>query len=234
MKVGIIQSNYLPWRGYFDFIDEVDAFVVYDDLQYTRRDWRNRNRIKTSRGMRWMTVPVQYGPQWQLICDTRIDYSRDWMADHRNLIATHLRQAPHVQDVFGLLDPVFERRPATISALNVALLKSICGYLGISTPLVMSSQFNLTQTSTARLIELLKKMGATSYLSGPAARAYLDERQFADAGIALEYKRYDYPPYPQLWGPFEGSVSIVDTIAHCGTEARAVMKSATQRAEAAA
>jgi hypothetical protein len=234
MRVGVIQSNYIPWRGYFDFIDDVDVFVVHDDLQFTKGDWRNRNRIKTARGTTWLTVPVHYRSTSQLICDTPIDYSRDWTREHRNLIAAHLGPAPYVQDVFNLLDPVLATRRPSISALNVALLKSLCSYLRIATPLAMSSEFNLRGTRTARLIDLLTKMGATSYLSGPSARAYLDERQFEDAGIALEYKEYVYPDYPQLWGPFDGAVSIIDTIANCGPAARTVLKSASPQKAVAA
>ena len=225
MRVGVIQSNYLPWRGYFDFIDDVDVFVVHDDLQFTKGDWRNRNRIKTPQGSRWLTVPVHYRHSAQLICETAIDHSRNWQRDHRNLITGSLGKAPYVRDVLDLLEPHFDMRPDTISDLNVALLRSIGGYLGIDTPLVMSADYRLTHTRTARLIELLTAMGATTYVSGPSARNYLEEPRFAEAGIALEYKAYVYPPYPQLWGPFDHALSIVDTIANCGPGTRAVLKS---------
>lgn len=225
MKVGVIQSNYLPWRGYFDFIDEVDLFVIHDDLQFTKGDWRNRNLLKTPQGRRWLTVPVRYQHTAQLICDTEIDRSRNWQREHRNLIAAHLGTAPYIRDVFALLEPEFDADHRTISELNVALLDSICAYLRIRTPMRMSSDFRLTGSRTERLIELLTTIGATTYVSGPAARAYLDEERFREAGIRLEYKRYDYPTYPQLWPPFDGGLSIIDTIANCGPAARAVLTS---------
>ena len=234
MRVGIIQSNYLPWRGYFDFIDDVDLFIVHDDLQFTKGDWRNRNKIKTANGARWITVPVHYTRTAQLICETRIDYSRHWQRDHRNAIEDSLGKAPYLDDVFGLLQPAWNAQHETISDLNVALMTSICQYLQVRTPLRMSSEFDLRASRTERLIELLTAVGATTYLSGPTARAYLDERQFAQAGIRLEYKEYVYPPYRQLQEPFEGAVSIVDTIANCGRAARTVLKSLTTAGRAAA
>ena len=226
MRVGIIQSNYLPWRGYFDFIDDVDLFVAHDDLQFTKGDWRNRNKIKTREGLRWMTVPVHYERTAQRICETAIDYSRNWQREHLHLIEAHLGKAPYVDDVLRLLQPAWDAGHRTISQLNIALLTAICGYLDIHTPIRMSSEFRLTGAKTERLIELLTAVGATTYLSGPTARVYLQEQRFADAGIRLEYKEYSYLSYPQLWGAFTGGVSIIDTIANCGRGARAVLKSA--------
>ena len=225
MKAGIIQSNYLPWRGYFDFIDSVDVFVVYDDVQFTRRDWRTRNRLKTPQGLRWLSVPVRYRERSQLVCETEIDYSRDWRREHLNLIRLNLARAPFLREVMALLEPAFDAHHRTISDLNVALLQSICGYLDIRTPMRMSSAFNATAAKSERLIQILSALGATEYLSGPSARAYLDEPMFDAAGIQVEYKDYDYPEYPQLWGPFDGAVSIVDTIANCGPDARLLVKS---------
>lgn len=229
MRVGIIQSNYLPWRGYFDFIDDVDLFVIHDDLQFTKGDWRNRNRIKTAAGTRWITVPVHYGHTAQLICETAIDYSRNWQRDHRNAIAASLARAPHLHDVWDLLQPAWDARHETISDLNVALLAAVNRYLGIATPLRMSAEFGARGTKTGRLIELLTAVGATTYVSGPSARGYLEKRRFAEAGIRLEYKEYCYPPYPQQWGAFDGAVSIVDTIANCGPDSARILKSVPAR-----
>ncbi len=229
MNVGIIQSNYLPWRGYFDFVDEVDLFIVHDDLQFTKGDWRNRNRIKTPKGSRWITVPVHYQRTSQLICETTIDYSRNWQREHRNLIASSLARAPYLEDAWRLLEPAWAAGHRTISDLNVALMRSICAYLDIRTPLRLSSDFKVTGARTERLIELLTAVGATTYLSGPAGRAYLDERQFDAARMRLVYTEYRDPAYPQLWGPFDGAVSIVDTIANCGPAARRVLTSTPAR-----
>lgn len=235
MKVGIIQSNYLPWRGYFDFIDSVDLFVILDDVQFTARDWRNRNRIKTHNGLQWLTVPVHYRRhEAQRICETAIDHSRNWQRDHFQSVALNYARAPHVLEVLAILHAAFDAKPATISELNVALMTSLCGYLRITTPLRFSAEFGANGVKTERLIAILQSVGATTYVSGPGAKAYLDESQFRQAGIRLEWKTYSYPDYPQLWGPFEGAVSVIDLIANCGPEARLLLKAQASNDLAAA
>lgn len=216
MRVGIIQSNYIPWRGYFDFIDEVDLFILHDDLQYTKGDWRNRNRIKTPRGSIWLTVPVHYRETHQRICDTEIDYSRNWQKDHENQIRANYGGAPYLEDVFNLLLPAFSYRDRTISQLNRRLIESISRYLNIATPLRDAAEYSVTGQKTDRIIALCKCVGAATYLSGPNAKSYLDEPALRREGIALEYKNYEYPPYPQQGAGFEGRVTILDLIANCG------------------
>jgi len=227
MRVGIIQSNYIPWRGYFDFIDSVDLFIFHDDLQYTKGDWRNRNKIKTPQGLRWLTVPVHYRKTSQLICETEIDYSKKWSSSHINRFKANYHQSPFFKDALELLEEGLACADPTISQLNIRLIKLICGYLQIHTPLVMSSDYAVTGAKTERLINLLKKVEATVYLSGPTAKGYLDENLFRENGIRLEYKTYDYPPYPQLWGEFVGTVTVLDLIANTGPEARGFLKSTT-------
>lgn len=226
MKVGIIQPNYIPWRGYFDFIDEVDLFIFYDDVQYTRRDWRNRNRIKTPQGLKWLTVPVHFHQSTgQLICHSRIDHSRPWQQRHINLLQANYRQAPFYQryadEFFALLNQPVE----TIAALNVRLARWIMAQLAIVTPTRLASELNAAGAKTDRLLDLLRRVGATTYLTGPAAKAYLEPEKFAAAGIALEYKAYVYPPYPQLWGQFEPAVTILDLMFNCGERSRDYLKS---------
>lgn len=225
MKVAIIQSCYLPWRGYFDFIDDVDLFVVYDDIQFTRRDWRNRNQIKTATGRQWLTVPVRYGPRGQLIRDTLVDDAQPWPAHHARALQLSYARAPHYaayrDPLLALLDQPF----ATISQLNVALIEWVMSQLAITTPLRRSEELVPQGRRTERLIDVLRKVGATAYVSGPTASAYLEVDQFAAAGIGLEYKAYDYPEYPQLWGAFEPHVSILDLLFNCGAESRQWLKS---------
>lgn len=226
MRVGIIQSSFIPWRGYFDFIASVDAFVFYDDIQYTRRDWRNRNRIKTPKGWEWLSVPVHFSRTiGQTILETRIDTGQDWPAHHLGRWGSHYRTAPHLEAVRDIYEKVLSEQPETISALNIGFIKAICRYLDITTPLVLSTELGATGCKTDRLIGMLTRLGADRYLSGPAADAYLDKTAFSRAGIQLEYKSYDYPPYPQLWGPFEAQVSILDLIANCGPAARDFLRS---------
>jgi hypothetical protein len=219
MRVAVIQSSYLPWRGYFDFIRSVDLFVVYDDVQYSKNGWRNRNRLKTAKGLQWLTVPVTVS-LGQRIDETRISHgATDWVERHRRQIHDALGEAPYFADAFGLWEQCVDASDDSLSGLNVRLLKAISAYLEIGTPFVLSSQYSLRGASTERLIDLLKQLGATSYLSGPSADGYLDKQMFADSRIRLEYKSYVYDDYPQLWGAYEPQVSVLDLIGNCGKDA---------------
>jgi hypothetical protein len=227
VKVGIIQSNYIPWRGYFDFIDSVDLFIIFDDIQYPMgRSWRNRNQLKTSSGLHWLTVPVQ-PKSYQLDIDQVLISSpnQSWQTKHRGLIESALKSADFFHDVACLWESAISVNDIKLSELNVRLIKSICSYLGITTPIVMSRDYSATENKTQRIIQLLKKVNATSYLSGQIAMDYLDENLFRENGIGLEYKTYDYLPYTQLWGEFVGNVSILDLIANTGKEAKNFLKS---------
>lgn len=226
MRVGIIQSNYIPWRGYFDVIDEVDLFIFYEDVQYTRSDWRNRNKIKTANGLIWLTVPALFKlNDIQLIHDVRIDYKTNWIKKHMDSIRFSYCKTPffkvYATEFFEILNKQFE----TISELNLYINRWIMQKLDIKTEARMSSEFMAVGSKTDRLIDILRKVGATSYLSGPAAKLYIEVNKFNDAGIGLEYKVYEYPEYPQLYGKFEPSVTVLDLLFNCGNESRKYLKS---------
>lgn len=225
MRVGAIQSSFIPWRGYFDFIASVDTFVFLDDVQYTVRDWRNRNKIKTPRGTEWLTVPVVHGGRRSLINETKIDYSRNWTRKILGAWTANYGRAEFYEVALGMLYTIEATQHETLSSVNTKLTQLVCEYLGIDTPLRSSLAFDLVGEKTDRLIDLLKKLHATTYLSGPSADAYLDKDAFRKNGIRLEYKSYDYAPYPQLWGPFEGAVTVLDLIANCGLDARRLIRS---------
>lgn len=227
MKVGIVQSSFIPWRGYFDFIASVDLFMFFDDVQYTKRDWRSRNCIKTPHGIKWLTVPIIYHQRSQLISETEISNTENWRQNHLNQWHENYRKAPFYKDVINLLGNLSNGSTSTISQLNIQLIKSICAYLGISTPMIMTSELNIEGAKTDRLINLLRAVDGKTYLSGSSADAYLEKYKFREAGIRLEYKSYDYVPYPQLWGDFEGAVSVLDLIANCGQQSRKLINSAT-------
>ncbi len=220
MKVGIIQSNFLPWLGYFDFIRETDLFIIHDDLQYTKGDWRNRNKIKTPRGVEWITVPVHYRSTSQLIEETPVDYSSPWTRRMLNRIRESYRHTPCFEPYFSELSELLSQPAPSISDLNLRLIHWVCRNLEIGTPIRMSREYHPQGTKTERLIGILTQVGASTYLSGPAARAYLIPEMFEQAGIRLEYKQYNYPAYEQLYPPFELGVSVIDLLFMKGKDAR--------------
>jgi len=220
----MIQSNYIPWRGYFDFIDDCDVFVYYDDVQYTHRDWRNRNRIKTDRGAIWLSVPVLHD-QHTLIQDARIDYGTRWLDKHVRALTLAYQRAPHFGGYAGGFFELLRSRPATISELNVRACGWIMAQLGIHTRTRMSGEFGIAGDKAERPLRIAQHLAATCYLAGPAARPYSDAPKFRAAGIALEFKVYQYPEYPQLHGAFEPNVTVLDLLFNCGPDARRYLKS---------
>ncbi len=225
-KVAIVQSNYIPWRGYFDLIAAVDELILYDDMQYTRRDWRNRNKIKTPQGLQWLTVPVKVkGKFHQRIRDTEID-GTDWQASHWKALRANYSRAAHTDAIVTTLAPLYLDAAYThLSVLNRALIDWVCAYLGIQTRITDSSAYQLVEGKTERLVDLCRQVGATEYISGPAARAYLDDALFLDAGITVTFFEYHgYAPYPQLWGDFVPDVSVLDLLFNCGDEAKRFLR----------
>jgi len=225
-KIAILQSNYIPWKGYFDMIASVDEFILYDNMQYTRRDWRNRNQIKTPQGLQWLTVPVQVkGKYDQKIKDTLI-YGEAWVADHWKALEQNYRRAPFFQEVTAWLKPVyFDSRHEHLSELNRRLMLAVCAYLGIHTRITSSTDYSLVDGKTERLVDLCLQVGATEYVSGPAAKDYLVERLFDEKNIRLTWFDYaGYPEYPQQWGAFAHGVSILDLLFNCGRDSARYMR----------
>lgn len=216
VRVGVIQSNYIPWRGYFDFIRSVDLFVFHDDIQYTKQDWRNRNKIRTPSGTEWLTVPVKKAPVETTIDDTQV--CAGWEAEHLRKLERHLGKAPHFKDVLRLLDlPELK----SLAELNRALIFRICTYLQIYTETVRSADLHLSGTKTDRLIDIMQKVGGKTYVSGPAAKSYLEVEKMNQAGFDVEWKTYGpYPDYQQQYEGFEPAVTVLDLIANVGPEAR--------------
>jgi WbqC-like protein family len=225
-RVAIVQSNYVPWRGYFDLIDRVDEFVLYDDRQYTRRDWRNRNRIKTAAGVRWITIPVQSKGRYEQRIDETVVADPAWRRSHLDAILRAYAAAPFARELRPWLEELYlgadDRR---LSVVNRRFLEAVCRLVGIETPLSWSTDYEAGGGRTDRLVGLCKAAGATTYVSGPAARDYLDEERFEREGIAVEWMDYaGYPEYPQLHGAFVPDVSILDVLLCVGpAEARAAI-----------
>jgi hypothetical protein len=230
-KVAIVQSNYIPWKGYFDMIAAVDEFILYDDMQYTRRDWRNRNQIKTPQGLQWLTVPVKVkGKYHQTIRETEID-GGEWAEMHWKAIVQNYRRTPHFEEVAAVLEPLYcQRRYTHLSALNRAFIDTVCAYLGVATKISNSWDYTLIDGKTERLADLCAQAGGTQYISGPAAGDYIEEHVFKEKGIELAWFEYaGYPQYPQLWGEFVHGVTILDVMFNCGKDTPKYMKYAGRK-----
>jgi hypothetical protein len=224
--VAMVQSNYIPWKGYFDMIAAVDEFILLDDFQYTRRDWRNRNMIKTPNGLLWLTVPVSVkGKYLQKINETEINEPR-WAMDHWRTLEQNYRRAACFGEIAAWLEPLYLAEQYThLSALNRRLIEAVCAYLGITTVISSSSDYQLIDGMTERLADLCVQAGASEYISGPMARNYIEEEKFTARDIKLRWFDYDgYAEYPQLWGTFAHNVSVLDLLFNCGREAPRYMR----------
>lgn len=225
-KIAILQSNYIPWKGYFDMIAAVDEFILYDDMQYTRRDWRNRNLIKTQQGVQWLTVPVQVkGKYYQKIKDTLIDGS-GWAQTHWKTIMQNYRHAPHFDEIAAWIEPLYLTEDYThLSTFNRRVIEAICKYLGIKTKISNSWDYTLLEGKTERLVDLCMQTGGTEYISGPAAKDYVEETVFVNHGIKVTWFEYSgYLQYPQLWGEFNHGVTILDLLFNCGKDSPRYMR----------
>jgi hypothetical protein len=224
-KIAILQSNYIPWKGYFDIIGMVDEFIIYDEVQYTKNDWRNRNKIKTPKGIQWITIPVYQRNLLQRISET-VTSDPKWKQKNWSTLKTNYGRAPF----FKLYAPQFEEfytnfNSPFLSEINVYLLKLICEILKIKTSITNSAAYQLSGNPTEKLVSLCIQAGASTYLSGPAAKTYLEEDYFKKAGIQVEWMDYtNYPEYSQLYMPFEHGVSILDLLFNTGPDASTFMK----------
>jgi len=220
-KLAILQSNYIPWKGYFDIMHQVDEFIIYDDVQYTKGDWRNRNLIKTRQGVKWLTIPVTRGDLNRRIIDVTVN-KPDWARNHWQTIRQSYAKAPYFRKYQALFESLYmDNTEQVLSRINFNFIRAINEILGIKTKLSWSMDYGgLDKKPTQRLVFLCQQAGADYYLSGPAAQNYLDEECFARAGVELAYVDYSgYPLYPQFYPPFTHQVSVLDLIFMCGPRA---------------
>lgn len=225
-KLAILQSNYIPWKGYFDIINIVDEFIIYDQAQYTKNDWRNRNKIKTSQGIQWITIPVRQESLEQKIRDTKITDNK-WYIKHWRAISQNYAKAKYFKEYKPLFEKFYlDCNEQYLSQINYNFIAAINEILGIKTKIRWSSEFKLVDGQTEKLLGICKDCNADIYLSGPAAKSYFDEDLANSMGIAVEWMDYSgYPEYQQLYPPFEHGVSILDLIFNEGINATKFMKS---------
>lgn len=219
-KIAIIQPSFLPWRGYFSIIADVDAFVFLDDVQYDRRGWRNRNRIKTPNGLQWITVPVDSkGKYTQSILETQICNDTPWAKKALRAIELTYRSAKHFDRYYPWLETNLLNAGDNLCELDIRLTKEVSAFLGVDTPFFRSSELQTSPTSdrVERLVRICEHLNANLYLSGPSAADYLaHSNAFSEAGIEVQFANYHLSEYPQLHGAFEPGVSIIDLLFNCG------------------
>ena len=219
MKCVILQPGYLPWLGFFDQMARADVFVVYDDVQYTKRDWRSRNRIKTADGIRWLTVPVlSKGRRHQMIHEAKINTERDWIHKHLASIKMDYAHATYFRSYFLSLKNILGDDHTSLLNLNMNLITCLKEALGLQTDLVFSSELHVKGKGTERLVRICRELGADEYLTGDAAADYLDEELFRRNQIKVEYHCYEHPIYPQLHGEFVPYLSVIDLLFNCGPD----------------
>ena len=225
MRCVVLQPSYIPWRGYFHQMKAADVFVFYDDVQYDKHGWRNRNRIKSPLGSQWLTIPVHsrgVTTHGTPIKDIRIVQGNSWTRKHWDSLQQSYTRTPHWTRYAGLLREFYDKPHSLLADATIELTLALAPELGIhDTVFKRSSEFGLRGRGSRRLLGLLVQLGADRYLTGPSARGYLDEQSFLEAGIEIEYMVYDYPVYPQLYPPYDGQVSVLDLLLMTGSEAPA-------------
>lgn len=222
-KIAILQPNYIPWKGTFDLINRVDVFVFYDDVQYTVKDWRSRNVIKTPHGDKWLSVPVIHkGRRDQLIYEAEINNTTNWQNDHYKTIKFAYSKAKYFNDYHYLLDEIYLKREwDNIADLDIFATKLLADALGIKVMWVRSKDLNFTGSKEGgKVIKICKELGCNYFINGPTAKPYMNEKLFADEDIDIEYIDYNYEEYPQLYPPFNHYVSVLDVLFNCGPDAK--------------
>ena len=223
MNCVILQPSYIPWRGYFHQIYKADIFVFYDDVQYDKHGWRNRNRVKTHQGIRWLTIPVTSADnpihQTPINCVKMVNKNA-WKPKHWKTIEQSYSKAPYFEDYAALVEGFYNRPTELLADFTIELTVVLSKELGIdNTRFIRSSSLKTIGTKTDRLLCILKALGATHYITGPSAKDYLEEDRFEAAGITLEYMAYDYPEYDQLYPPYDPFVTILDLLFMTGPRA---------------
>lgn len=221
-RIAIIQSCYIPWKGFFDLIGRCDEYIILDGAQYRKRHWHNRNKIKTQRGAEWLTIPVITKSQFDQPID-EVEIAEPWAEKHWRSIELNYARAPHFKTHAERIKDLYARAGglSRLTEVNELFLRELCMQLGMSLQIRRDSDYACEGRRSERLLSLCVAAGATHYLSGPSAREYLDEKIFSDAGVVVEWMEYGpYRQYEQLHGDFEHAVSALDLVFHLGEASR--------------
>jgi len=222
---GIHQPNYLPWLGYFYKIAKCDVFVFLDNVQLPQgRSFVTRNKIKTQKGWDWLTVPCEKkGKSGELISEVQIDRNQDWNNRHRAMITHNYSRAPYFSEYFPVFEKIYGMEWLKISDLNIYIIEAVCEILELTPEFIKASSLETEGVSTKLLISTCKAVGADTYLSGFGGKGYMDEQQFKNEGIKLEYYDFHHPQYNQLWGEFVPALSVIDLILNEGDKSRGIL-----------
>ncbi|MEK7540641.1 MAG: WbqC family protein [Patescibacteria group bacterium] len=229
MKGTILQPTYLPWLGYFEMIDSSDVFVVFDHVQFERKSWQNRNRIKTANGETYLTVPVEKASQKTRISEIKISYSQgNHLENHWKTIMLSYKKSPHFEKHKILFEKIYSKKYVLLKDLNTDLIKLVCDILGIKTKIIFSSKLNLKDENmekTEKVINLCKNQGITCLYDAKGAEEILDKSLFQKEGIIIKFQDYKHPEYSQLWGEFVPYLSAVDLVFNEGDKSLSIIKS---------
>ena len=227
-SIAIMQPTFLPWIGYFSLIDRVDEFVFLDNVQFDKRSWQQRNRIKTAQGPIWLSVPVlTKGRSSQLIQEVEIlkDADKDPFHKINAAIEHNYKKAPYYHDYAKNLFVLFDDNKHNLALLNQSIIQWICRQLGIKTPLINASTLSVTGQKESLLVDFCKDRGASHYIAPPGSKTYLEESDaFEAAGIVLEYHNYRHPIYTQLYGNFKPYMCIIDLLFNEGPASADIIK----------
>lgn len=225
MKISVHQPHYHPWIGYFDKIQKSDVFVYLDNVQYKKREFQNRNKIRTKDGWVWLTVPVvTKGNYFQKICEVEIDNSNAWLKTHWEMIKANYKKAEYFLAHKDFFENIYSAKWNRLMDISVKITEYLLEQFQIKTKICYESDMDVSAVSTDRIIQICKKLGADTYLTGQGAREYMDEKRFEQEGIALQWQEFEHPVYKQVYEGFEPCMSAIDLLFNCGTESSEIIR----------
>jgi len=214
----------MPWLGYFDKMDRCDIFVLLDNVQFKKNEYQNRNRIKTSQGWEWFTIPVKYRYP-QRISEVLIENSFNWRKKHLHTLETNYRKSPHFERCIDRFNRFYQQEWQSLSQVNIASVKLLKELMGIDTRMMIASEMEgLSDEPNQRLIDICKRLGSNTYLAGRQGKEYMNIDLFSEAGIHVTFQEFKHPVYPQFFGKFEYFMSAIDLILNCGNDSLEIIR----------
>lgn len=229
MKVTILQPTYLPWMGYFEMINSADVYIVFDHVQFERKSWQQRNRIKASNDVVWLSVPVEKASRDTRICDIKISYANgNPLEKHWKTISLAYKRAPYFNKYESFFEAIYHKKYVLLRDLNVDIIRGICNILGIKTKITFSSGLDLNDQDmgkTEKIISLCKKVGVTHLYDAKGTQDFIDTSSFQKQDVKVTFQDFQHPEYSQLWGKFVPYLSIIDLLFNEGDKALSIIKS---------